>query len=44
MPNETRVKKDRVYTHIEISKLLEVAVERYRVIILILDTQSLDAI
>jgi integrase len=36
MPNETRVKKDRAYTHIEISKLLEVADERYRVIILIL--------
>lgn len=36
MPSETRVKKDRAYTHNEISKLLEIADERVRVIILIL--------
>jgi len=36
MPEQKRVRKDRAYTHEEISKLLEVADERMRVIILLL--------
>lgn len=35
MPEQKRVRKDRAYTHEEISKLLEVADERMRVIILL---------
>ena len=36
MPENKRVKKDRGYTHEEISKLLEIADERSRVVILLL--------
>lgn len=36
MPEQTRMKKDRSYTHEEIGKLLEIADERMRVIILLM--------
>jgi integrase/recombinase XerD len=36
MPEQRKVKKDRSYTHEEISKLLEIADERMRVVILLL--------
>jgi site-specific recombinase XerD len=36
MPEQTRIKKDRAYTHEEIGKLLEIADERTRVIILLM--------
>jgi integrase len=36
MPEQKRVRKDRAYTYEEISKLLEVADERMRVVILLL--------
>lgn len=36
MPPQRRIRKDRAYTHEEISKLLEVAELRMRVVILLL--------
>lgn len=36
MPEQTRIKKDRAYTHEEIERLLEIADERIRVIILLM--------
>lgn len=41
MPENIRAKKDRAYTHDEISKLLEIADERDRVVILILASSGI---
>jgi len=41
MPEQKRVRKDRAYTHEEISKLLEVADERMRMIILLLASSGI---
>jgi integrase len=41
MPEQNRVRKDRAYTHEEISKLLEIADERMRVIILLLASSGI---
>jgi integrase len=40
MPEQTRLRKDRGYTHEEISKLLEIADERLRVVILLLGSSG----
>jgi integrase len=41
MPERRRVKKDRAYTHEEISKILEIADERMRAVILLLASSGL---
>jgi integrase len=41
MPEQRRVKKDRGYTHEEISKMLEIADERMRVVILLLASSGM---
>jgi len=41
MPSATKVRKDRAYTHEEISKLLSIADERMRVIILLLASSGI---
>jgi len=41
MPNVTRVRKDRAYTHEEISKLLEISDERMKAVILLMASSGL---
>src|SRR5437867_5550972 len=41
MPEQIKVKKDRAYTHEEISKVLDVADERMRVVILLLASSGI---
>ena len=40
LPEQRKVKTDRAYSHSEISKLLEIADERSRVIILLMDSSG----
>jgi integrase len=41
MPSETRVRKDRAYTHDEISKFLSIADERMRAVVLLLASSGI---
>jgi len=41
MPERRRIKKDRAYTHSEISKMLEIADERMRAVILLLSSSGI---
>jgi integrase len=41
MPEQTRLRKDKAYTHEQISKLLEIADERMRVVILLLASSGI---